>query len=151
MRALHRQVTHRCLVWDHRLKRDDGVFLASREQLLCMHDISVSRAIARYIARLSSLQGSVFVPGPAVIEPVFSWGDNILSEFGNKGYILIKELEPLCVGVYLKEYDVLPTKDDFLRNVLKGIPRSITLDPLRWSRWPSPSCPASRACLHQRA
>ena len=35
---------------------------------------------------------------------------------------MLKELEPVCIGVYLRDYDVLPGRDRFLENVIKAAP-----------------------------
>ena len=39
------------------------------------------------------------------------WGDSILTAHGNDWYKVVKELEPVCIGVYFKEYDALPESD----------------------------------------
>ena len=109
---------------DKRLRREDSVFLVSREQLLCIHDVPVSRCVKGYNpVYFSSVQAPRvgFRSAPRRdIESVFKRGDDVLNEFGNGGYVLFKELEPICVGVYLREYDFLPTKERFLENVLES-------------------------------
>ena len=103
--------------------------LASNEQILMIHDISVARAVARYLTALSGQQGSPFMPDVSTIDSVFSWGDQILEHAGNDGYKVVKELEPVCVGVYLRDYDVLPGKERFIANGVDGAPIIDESDP----------------------
>ena len=73
-----------CILIVERLDKRVQVVLMSREQLLTIHDISLSRAVASFLTKMSSTQGSLFLPRIEEISKVFEWGDQLIRDVGKR-------------------------------------------------------------------
>nr|WIL00264.1 MAG: RdRp and L protein [Apis rhabdovirus 5] len=74
------------------------VFLGTRDHFLGFHDVVVQRSNIIHSAILAPVFNDPTYPSLDLVERTFSWGDCILEKFGNHGYELIGQWEPLCIG-----------------------------------------------------
>ncbi|UCR92536.1 MAG: RdRp and L protein [Apis rhabdovirus 4] len=74
------------------------VFLGTRDHYLGLHDIIVQRSNIIHSSILAPQFQDPTYPSLELVMRTFNWGDTILEMFGNPGYELIGQWEPLCVG-----------------------------------------------------
>lgn len=97
----------------------DTAYMLSRQQLLAMRDTCHMRYGTIMASSLLAQIDDRLVPSVSVLRAVYSWGDDILNNYGRLGYAAIKCFEPLMVGFFLQKFDVLPKRGDFLK-FMKG-------------------------------
>lgn len=65
------------------------------------------------ILLLSSGNPNIYVPSESLIILCYTWGDDILKQYGNQGYRLIKFWEPIILGSLLMRVDTWKRSTDF--------------------------------------
>lgn len=102
-----------CLV----LSSDNIAVLLSYDQLLLCVDTVSSRFLTHLFLHLYPDRYSKIFPPSDIVQQVYEWGDDILIRMGNKGYDVIKKLEPACIAVFLRNWDKLLDSHHFLQQL----------------------------------
>lgn len=77
-------------------------FNLNREGFLCLSDLLHQRFnifVSSFIASQCNLPQ---YPSMLKLKEFFAWGDKILGTLGQKGYSIIKQLEPICTAVLIE-------------------------------------------------
>lgn len=77
-------------------------FNLNREGVLCLSDLVHQRFNILVSSFFGSLLNLPQYPSITNIRHIFNWGDKILMEFGQEGYQIIKQLEPVCTSVIIE-------------------------------------------------
>lgn len=97
---------------------EDSIFcLLDTNQLLMLSDTSMSRYLTLLNAELVNQHLPNILPKKNQIQSFYEWGDAVLEKWGNNGYSLLKKIEAICIGVYLKKWDPLKESKNFLSNL----------------------------------
>lgn len=79
----------------------DSHWIVSRDHLLQLADTATQRHLTFTTSIFAEILEDQSVPLPYVLLSVFSWGDDIISRFGNESYRSIKLWEPLLTAYML--------------------------------------------------
>ncbi|DBA37145.1 TPA_asm: L [Pogostemom alphacytorhabdovirus 2] len=111
-----------CAVLALRSRTERRNILIDGDWMRMMSDMYTQRWLVRCSAEIGRRFNSDHYPEAKIIERVYQWGDNVISELGNLGYKVIKNFEPLLIG-YIQcggEGSMVPP-DRFLRNTMKDL------------------------------
>lgn len=77
-------------------------------QVLMISDTLTTRFLSYLHCDLSYHLGLRCLPTPGDLSRLYKWGDDILQDRGNKAYAIIKQIEPVCISVFLNKWEDLP-------------------------------------------
>lgn len=92
--------------------------LLSSDQILLLSDTMTSRFHSLVNVSLYNQIYPYLLPSLEIVREVYDWMNEVLERFGNNGYNLLKQLEPICIGVFLDQYDPLKISKTFLQNII---------------------------------
>nr|UNG40229.1 L protein [Tomato yellow mottle-associated virus] len=90
-------------------------------------DLYTQRWLVRTSASIGRAVNPYHYPSDEIIEKIYHWGDQVLTDLGNEGFAVIKVFESLIIGyLQCKGVNELVPSDRFLRNTLKDLRMSST-------------------------
>lgn len=92
-----------------------AVYLFDYEQVLCILDTLISRQLVCIYAGIAV--NNIYTPTCATLLKCYQWGDDLLAQFSNKAYALIKYWEPIILGSLISKIDSWGLRTDFLNNM----------------------------------
>ncbi|UHK03262.1 MAG: RNA-dependent RNA polymerase [Hangzhou scotinophara lurida lispivirus 1] len=92
--------------------------LLSYDQLLLIVDTVSSRFLTLLFILLHPKDQSVNLPSKDLLQDFYKWGDDIINKYGNEGYNVVKQIEPICIAVYLRNWDKLYDANKFLNHLI---------------------------------
>lgn len=93
--------------------------LLDTNQLLMLSDTSMSRYLTLLNVSIINQHFPKILPPQPQVQNFYDWGDSVLEKWGNDGYSLLKKIEAICIGVYLKRWDPLKESKKFLINLIE--------------------------------
>ncbi|UHK03312.1 MAG: RNA-dependent RNA polymerase [Hangzhou eysarcoris guttigerus lispivirus 1] len=104
-----------CMYWINA----NEIIMLDINQVLMISDNSTSRFLSLLTSSLYIQSPLPRLPNPSLILQIYGWMDSVISKLGNPAYGLIKQLESLCIAVYLVKFDPLTYSHKFLDSLVK--------------------------------
>ncbi|AJG39142.1 RNA-dependent RNA polymerase [Tacheng Tick Virus 6] len=118
---------------------DQESYVMDYDQVLLVADTLTSRYLALLYADLCNQGYPLQCPDPLLLSRCYEWGDELLEQYGNCAYRLIKMWEPLILGLLLQTTDPLEyshrfyaTMEDAYHQEYENVTRDRCLGACSW-------------------